>query len=228
MLSNLLLVTESFTLIAGNNNSLFLAIRINLWTPVVVSSEHPIMFFTIVWNFLGCFGMQSLSICKMIFSSLFEAFSGSGRVLSFWYWTSYLYPSWMRNVRSLPSSTIRSGPFPSPQLRVWKVHHQYSSKVSPFQAKTLAAFDLAIAAAAWSWVEKMLQLAHRISAPNSCKVSIRTAVWMVIWRLPLILAPLNGFESLYSFLISINPGISTSASSISRRPQSAKLISLTL
>jgi len=38
--------------------------------------------------------------------------------------------------------------------------------------------DAAIAAAAWSWVEKMLQLLHVTSAPRAVSVSIRTAVWM--------------------------------------------------
>ena len=38
------------------------------------------------------------------------------------------------------------------------MHHSYSSSLSPFQAKT-GMPQAAIAAAAWSWVEKMLQLA---------------------------------------------------------------------
>ena len=54
------------------------------------------------------------------------------------------------------------------------MHHQYSSSVSPFQAKTgtPAGFSTvpfgptATAAAAWSWVEKMLQLAQRTRAPE--------------------------------------------------------------
>ena len=56
------------------------------------------------------------------------------------------------------------GPPPSGQRSTCSVHHQYSSSVSPFQAKTgtpagrrRASAD-ATAAAAWSWVEKMLQL----------------------------------------------------------------------
>ena len=44
----------------------------------------------------------------------------------------------------------------------------------------------AIAAAAWSWVEKMLQDAQRISAPSVSSVSIRTAVWIVMWSEPAI------------------------------------------
>ncbi len=47
----------------------------------------------------------------------------------------------------------------------------------------------ATAAAAWSWVEKMLQLAHRTSAPRAVSVSISTAVWMVMWSEPVIRGP---------------------------------------
>ena len=47
----------------------------------------------------------------------------------------------------------------------------------------------AIAAAAWSWVEKMLQLAQRTSAPSSISVSISTAVWIVMCSEPVIRAP---------------------------------------
>lgn len=42
MLSNLDLVTESLTLMAGNNNSPLAAIYFNLCTPVVVSSDTPL------------------------------------------------------------------------------------------------------------------------------------------------------------------------------------------
>ena len=35
-----------------------------------------------------------------------------------------------------------------------------------------------MAAAAWSWVEKMLQLVQVTSAPREVRVSMRTAVWM--------------------------------------------------
>ena len=54
-------------------------------------------------------------------------------------------------------------------------HHQYSSSVSPFHAKT-GTPAAAIAAAAWSWVEKTLQDDHLTSAPSSMRVSISTAV----------------------------------------------------
>ena len=71
------------------------------------------------------------------------------------------------------------------------MHHQYSSRVSPFQAKT-GMPAAAIAAAAWSWVEKMLQLAQRTSAPRAIRVSISTAVCTVMWSEPVIRAPFSG------------------------------------
>ena len=46
-----------------------------------------------------------------------------------------------------------------------------------------------MAAAAWSWVEKMLQLAQRTLAPSSTRVSINTAVWMVMCSEPVMRTP---------------------------------------
>ena len=66
-------------------------------------------------------------------------------------------------VASPPSSSTMFGVQLSGPRRVCSVHHSYSSSVSPFQAKT-GTRRAAIAAAAWSWVEKMLQLLQRIGA----------------------------------------------------------------
>ena len=52
---------------------------------------------------------------------------------------------------------------------------------------------LAIAAAAWSWVLKMLQLAQRTEAPNSTSVSISTAVSIVMCSDPEMRTPAKGF-----------------------------------
>src|SRR6476469_4482213 len=86
----------------------------------------------------------------------------------------------------------------------------------------------AIAAAAWSWVLKMLQLAQRTSAPSAIRVSIRTAVWIVMWSEPVIRAPFSGCDAPYSSRVCIRPGISTSAREISLRPKSARPRSATL
>ncbi len=85
-----------------------------------------------------------------------------------------------------------------------------------------------MAAAAWSWVEKMLQDAQRTSAPSACSVSISTAVWIVMCSEPAMRAPSSGFLSPYSARRAMRPGISFSARAISLRPQSANEMSATL
>src|SRR5215212_12188904 len=109
-------------------------------------------------------------------------------------------PLWISRVASPPSSSSMLGPLPSGQVSICSVHHQYSGSVSPFQAKTgvpagastVPSLPTTTAAAAWSWVEKMLQETQRTSAPNATRVSIRTAVWIVMWSEPAILAPWSG------------------------------------
>ena len=116
------------------------------------------------------------------------------------------------------------------------MHHQYSSRVSPFQAKTgtplgrsmVPSGPTTMAAAAWSWVEKMLQLAQRTSAPSAVRVSMSTAVWMVMCSEPVMRAPARGWLSAYSARRAMRPGISCSASWISLRPKAARERSATL
>src|SRR5688572_7779244 len=116
------------------------------------------------------------------------------------------------------------------------VHHQYSSSVSPFQAKTAIPSGFsgvplgptATAAAAWSCVEKMLHDTQRTLAPRSTSVSMRTAVCTVMCSDPMIRAPASGFAFLCSARMAIKPGISCSASRISFRPHSASPRSFTL
>ncbi|CAM5684882.1 hypothetical protein SVIOM342S_00878 [Streptomyces violaceorubidus] len=122
------------------------------------------------------------------------------------------------------------------QVSACSVHHQYSSRVSPFQAKTGTPCGLsgvpfgptAMAAAAWSWVEKMLQEAQRTSAPRATRVSMSTAVCTVMCREPVTRAPASGWVSAYSLRIAIRPGISCSARVISLRPNAARERSATL
>ena len=89
---------------------------------------------------------------RMTLNSSESAESGSGTAPAF----SNSAPLWTSSVASPPSSRIMFGPSPSGQVSACSVHHQYSSSVSPFQANT-GMPAAAIAAAAWSWVEKMLQ-----------------------------------------------------------------------
>ena len=106
------------------------------------------------------------------------------------------------------------------------MHHSYSSSVSPFQAKTGTPAP-AMAAAAWSWVEKMLQLVQVTSAPRVMRVSMSTAVWMVMCRQPAMRAPLRGCEAPWRSRKVMSPGISFSASSIPPRPRLARERSFT-
>ncbi len=116
------------------------------------------------------------------------------------------------------------------------MHHQYSSSVSPFQAKTgtpagcsgVPFGPTTTAAAAWSWVEKMLQLTQRTSAPRATSVSMSTAVWVVMCSEPAIRAPRRGWVGPNSSRRAIRPGISCSASWISLRPKAASEMSATL
>ena len=90
-----------------------------------------------------------------------------------------------------------SGPAPSGHVSACSVHHQYSSSVSPFQAKTGTPGSRRVRRrrAAWSWVEKMLHEHQRTSAPSAISVSISTAVWIVMCSEPVMRAPLSGCAS---------------------------------
>ena len=122
------------------------------------------------------------------------------------------------------------------QVSICSAAHQYSSSVSPFQANTgvplgsstVPCGPTTTAAAAWSWVEKMLHDAQRTSAPSETSVSISTAVCTVMCSEPEMRAPLSGNTSAYSRRSAIRPGISCSASRISLRPNSASDRSATL
>ena len=85
-----------------------------------------------------------------------------------------------------------------------------------------------MAAAAWSCVEKMLQLVQVTSAPSSVRVSMSTAVWMVMCRQPATRAPLRGLAAPNSLRSAMRPGISLWAIAISLRPHSASPMFLTL
>src|SRR5262245_45553019 len=127
----------------------------------------------------------------------------------------------MSSVASPPSSTMSCGPLLPGCVSAASVKSQYSSSVSPLCAKTgVPAF--ATAAAAWSCVEKMLQLAQRTDAPSSTSVSMRTAVSIVMCSEPETRTPFSGFCGPYFSRQAMRPGISCSATEISLRPQSAR------
>jgi hypothetical protein len=62
----------------------------------------------------------------------------------------------------------------------------------PFGSSGVPSGPTTTAAAAWSWVEKMLHDTQRTSAPSSARVSISTAVCTVMCRLPMMRVPASG------------------------------------
>ena len=229
LLSNLDLVTESLTLIAGNSSVPARAISYSRWTPVVVSSVTPLMFLAACVHLPGWSARELRSRSRMMTHSSGSSSDGHGTPPA----CSYSAPLCTNSVASPPSSRIMLGPAAAPsspgQVSASSVHRQYSSRVSPFQAKTgmprgssgVPSGPTATAAAAWSWVEKMLQLAQRTCAPSAVSVSISTAVWIVMCSEPVIRAPRSGWLGAYSARTAISPGISCSASWISLRPNEA-------
>merc|ERR1719272_2341744 len=227
-LSNFDFVTQSLTLIAGNKSSPLAAISFNFSTPVVVSSLTPWQAFAIRVYLVLSAGMESFNNCKMHLNSALSVLAGSGKVPSFAYFPSNSFPLCINRVASPPSSTSKSQPSAPGTVIICSVHHQYSGSVSPFHAKTVDVPALAIAAAAWSCVLKMLQEHQRTLAPKADKVSISTAVCTVMWRDPEMFKPLKGCLKPNSLRHAMSPGISCSARFNSLRPNSARPRSFTL
>ena len=208
------------------------SISLRRWTPVVVSSDTPLMPLAMEVHRVASSARLRVSTPSTTAYSSESAVDGSGTAPAF----SNSTPLCTSIVASPPSSRIRFGPSPPGHRRTCSVQAQYSSSVSPFQAKTGTPFGsstvpsgpTATAAAAWSWVEKMLQLAQRTRAPSAVSVSIRTAVWIVMWSDPVMRAPASGWDGPNSARMAIRPGISCSASTISLRPYSARVRSATL
>merc|ERR1719201_1665834 len=227
-LSNFDLVTQSLTLMAGNMSSFLSAIWMRRWTPVVVSSETPTMRSTMRQKRVLSFLIDAAIVASTHLNSALVVVAGSGSEPSLAKASSYLRPSWSSSVMSPPSSTIWSMPSPSGHMMALSVHHQYSSSVSPFHAKTLAVPARTMPEAAWSCVEKMLHDTQRMSAPSCSSVSMSTPVWIVMCSEPAMRTPASGCAGPNSLREAMRPGISNSARSYSLRPKSDRDMSATL
>merc|ERR1711939_701834 len=91
-LSNFDLVTQSFTLMAGNNSSPFAAISLRRCTPVVVSSETPLHTFDIRVHLVGSRGIESRISWSTHLNSALVVLARSGSDLSFAYFSSNSLP----------------------------------------------------------------------------------------------------------------------------------------
>src|SRR5690606_37220086 len=125
----------------------------------------------------GSWAMVVASVLRISLNSSLSVVSGDGTRPVF----SNSTPLWISRVASPPSSTIWVGPEPRPKAGIRSVHHQYSSSDSPFHANTgtpagalaeppFSGRPTAMAAAAWSWVLKILQEHQRTSAPRRSSV----------------------------------------------------------
>ena len=98
----------------------------------MVSSVTPLIAAAVRVHFCGSSASVRVSVSRMIRCSSLSAVEGSGTAPA----ASYSTPWWTSSVASPPSSRIMFGPSPSGHVSACSVHHQYSSSVSPFQAKT--------------------------------------------------------------------------------------------
>src|ERR1039458_5345474 len=132
LLSNFDLVTASFTLIAGNSSEPSRSISYSRCTPVVVSSVTPLMPSVITVQRSGLASSDARSRSRMTFHSSASSPAADGTALA----PSYSAPLCTSIVASPPSSRIMFGPSASGHVSAWSVHHQYSCRLSPFQANT--------------------------------------------------------------------------------------------
>merc|ERR1711920_1130018 len=124
-LSNLDLVTQSLTLIAGKSSSPLAAISFKRCTPVVVSSLTPLHLAAMRVYLVLSTWMESFSNCRMHLNSALSVLEGSGREPSLAYFSSNSLPLWISSVASPPSSTSRSQPSAPGTVIICSVHHQY-------------------------------------------------------------------------------------------------------
>src|ERR1700722_290159 len=132
LLSNFDLVTESFTLIAGNRSDPSLAISYSRCTPVVVSSVTPLIPAAIAVHLPGVTASELASTDRITRHSSASSSLAAGTDPA----PSKSAPLCTSSVASPPSSSSMFGPVSPGQVSACSVHHQYSSSVSPFQANT--------------------------------------------------------------------------------------------
>ena len=197
MLSNLLFVTESFTLIAGKSER---AVLLHLVEAVHAGGgllgdapdarRHP----RPAPRLARCSRRSTSRITPHSSGSVSGSKSGTLPA------RSNSAPLCTSSVASPPSSTIRFGPEPSGQTSASSVHHQYSSSVSPFHAKTgdaLRILGRAVGAdrdRGGGLVLRGEDVARHPAHVGAelVSVSISTAVCTVMCRQPMIFAPASG------------------------------------
>src|SRR5699024_3561264 len=168
------------TLRGGHGSSPASTTRLHRGTPVVLSAVTPRRFLATRVQRWPSVSRDLRKVCKITLYSSGSSSLAAGTIPT----PSNSTPLCTSRVASPPSSRIiyapTAGSWAAPgHKKICSAAHQYCSKVSFFQANTgtpagFSAVPLptTTAAAASSWVEKILHDAHRTSAPNAVKVSI--------------------------------------------------------
>ena len=218
-MSNFDLVTESLTLIAGHSSVPFFSRSYRRCTPVVVSSVTPWMASPIAVHM----PRVSRSVASTIFISSESASVSVAHGAAF----SNSVPRCTSIVASPPSSRIMFGPFAvGPAEGLLEAPPVLLERLAlPGEDRNAGRGD-----GRGGVVLRREDVAARPAhlAPSAVSVSISTAVWIVMWIEPVMRAPASGWLASYSARSAIRPGISSSARTISLRPNSAREMSATL
>jgi hypothetical protein len=188
-------------------------------TPVVVSSETPRMFALTLENQPGVWAIRRLMTCRVSSSLVLRVGESEGSGLG-----ARAEQNEQRGVAAIVEDhvgrlAVRPLEDPVGEIPVF-------GEVSPLCANT--------GNAARSDGRRRMVLRGKDVArgpahfrPSATSVSIRTAVWIVIWSDPAMRAPFSGCDGPNSSRMATRPGISVSAMVISVRPQFARPMSFT-
>ena len=233
LLSNFDLVTASLTLMAGNSSSPRSCISTRRWTPVVVSSETPLMPLAIEVHRVGVLG-QAAGQHGQHHGELLGV--GGRRVR---HGTGLLELDALVDEQGGVATVVED------QVRALAAGPAQDLLGAPpvvLEGLALPGEDRARPAGRRR-SRRAPRPRRRRRGPGSRRccswptaprrrgrssVSISTAVWIVMWSEPVMRAPARGLAAPNSARMAMSPGISCSASTISLRPNSASDRSATL
>ena len=226
LLSNLDLVTESLTLIAGNSSVPALAISYSRCTPVVVSSVTPLMLAAARGPLARVVGervaqqveddhpLLGVVVCRagdpaglLVLGALVHEQGGVAAVVQD-HVRAVAVAARSAPARCIPVLLERLALPGEDRDALRVVRACRPGRPRPRRRR----------GPGW---RRCCSSPSGPARPSAASVSISTAVWMVMCRLPVILAPRSGWLGAYSSRTAIRPGISCSASWISLRPKAA-------
>ena len=222
-------------LIAGTFNVPNFTILYKLWTPVVVSSDNPLIPSRNCGNFSWTIFVKSPPSSKIIFNGCPSKIKNIliARENPIYTVIHELYITWENNsFFDAPKELFLGFTFPCIN---WDTSFCNGSCSMILCWKNVAWWPRDLCSQFNQCFDQNCCLKWAFSSGHVTNASFQghlspnwLPTWIVIWRQPAILAPFSGFAAPNSFLNDINPGISFSAIVISFRPHSQRLISATL